>query len=113
MAGPPETGLSTPNTGGKDQRRGKGTPVLTFLITAAGLLVVLAARESKKLRKALAKHKTKTRLLPQVISLFVVSAQVSELLKMLDHVTITNVAATLFLLAILVASKSGTENELY
>lgn len=84
-----------------------------FLILAAGLFVVLAARESKKLRKALTKRPSKSRLLPKVISLFVVSAQVSELLKTLDHVTITNVAATLFLLAILVASKSGTESELY
>ena len=86
--------------------------MLTFLIVAAGLLVVFAARESKKLRRALAKPK-KTRLLPQVISLFVVSAQVSELLKVLDHVTVTNVAATLFLLVRLVASKSGTESELF
>lgn len=86
--------------------------LIMFLIVAAGLLVVAAARESKKLRRALAKPKT-IRLLPQIISLFVVAAQVSELLKVLDHVTVTNVAATLFLLVILVASKSGTESELY
>ncbi len=87
--------------------------MLTFLIVVAGLLVVLAARESKKLRKALSKHKTKTRLLPQTVSLLVICAQVSELLKVLDHVTLTNVATTLFLLAILAAGKSGTESELY
>ncbi len=84
-----------------------------FLIVAAGLMVMFAARESKKFRKALQKPNKKAQLLPQVIGLFVVSAQVSELLKVLDHVTITNVAATLFLLVILVASKSGTESELY
>jgi len=98
---------------GKDQRRGKGTPMETFLMVAAGLLVVLAARESKKLRKALAKHKSKTRMLPKAVSMFVICAQVSELLKVLDHVTITNVTASLFLLAILAASKSGTESELF
>ncbi len=85
----------------------------TFLMVAAGLLVVLAARESKKLRKALAKHKSKTRMLPKAVSMFVICAQVSELLKVLDHVTITNVTASLFLLAILAASKSGTESELF
>jgi hypothetical protein len=87
--------------------------MLMFLIVAAGLLVMFAARESKKLRKALGKHKSGVQLLPKVISLFVVSTQVSELLKVLAHVTLTNVAATLFLLTILVASKSGTEGELY
>lgn len=87
--------------------------MLTFLMVAAGLLVVLAARECKKLRKALAKHRGKTRTLPKAVSLFVITMQVSELLKTLDHVTITNVATTLFLLAILAAAKSGTESELY
>jgi hypothetical protein len=87
--------------------------MLTFLIVAAGLFVVLAARESKKLRKALAKHQNKTRVLPKAVGLFVICAQVSELLKTLDHATITNVAATLFLLAILAAGKSGTQNELF
>jgi hypothetical protein len=87
--------------------------MLTFLIVVAGLLVVLAARESKKLRKVLAKHKGKTQKLPQVIGLFVITVQVSELLKTLDHVTLTNMVATLFLLAILAAGKSGMENELF
>ena len=87
--------------------------MLTFLIVVAGLLVVLAARESKKLRKALAKHKSKTQKLPQVIGLFVITVQVSELLKTLGHVTPTNIIATLFLLAILAAGKSGMENELF
>jgi hypothetical protein len=87
--------------------------MITFLMVAAGLLVVLAARESKKLRRAVAGKKSNTRLLPQVISLFVVSAQVSELLKVLDHATLMNVATALFLLTILAAGKSGTKNELY
>jgi hypothetical protein len=84
-----------------------------MLLAAAGLLVIVAAQQSKKLRKSLTKPNKKVQLLPKIISLFVISAQASELLKVLDHVTITNVAATLFLLVILVASKSGTKNELY
>lgn len=84
-----------------------------ILTVAAGLFVVLAARESKKLRAALRKHQHTTRVLPKTVSLFVITVQVSELLKTLNHVTITNVATTLFLLAILAAGKSGIDAELY
>ena len=54
-----------------------------------------------------------TRLLPKAVGLFVVCAQVSELLKTFDRINLTSIVATLFLLTILAAVKSGTEGELY
>jgi len=87
--------------------------MLTFLIVAAALLVVLAAEQSKKVRKALSRTHSKGHLLPKVISIFVVCAQVSELLRTVGNVNVTNIVATLFLLTILAAGKSGTEGELY
>ena len=97
--------------------------MLTFLIVGAGLLVVIAVRETKKFRIRLAKSykqgiasrdgKNRRNLLTRVISVFVISVQVSELAKALDHITFTNIAACLLLLAILAAGKSGMEDELF
>ena len=82
-----------------------------FLAVAAGIIILAAARESKKTRVLLKKYSDKVNALPRTISVLVLTAQLSELLKMLDHVTIVNVTASLFLLAILAAAKSGTEGE--
>ena len=86
---------------------------MMFLILGAGVLVLAAIRNNKKLHIALAKHHKQNRFLPQAVSLLIISAQVSELIKVVEHVTIVNVAAAIFLLAILVATRSGTESELH
>lgn len=85
--------------------------MITFLMVGVGLLVVMAVRGSKKVRDTLAKHHGTGHVLPQAISLLIISAQVSELIKVLEHVTLVNVATALFLVAILMATKSGTEGE--
>ncbi|HYV33747.1 MAG TPA: hypothetical protein VE973_02775 [Candidatus Limnocylindria bacterium] len=86
---------------------------LLFLVVGAGVFVIGAARHSGKVRSAVKKHSGKLSLLPQAISLLVISVQIPELLKVVEHVSPANVAGALFLLAILVASKSGTEGELH
>ncbi len=84
---------------------------LLFLGVAAVLLVLAALRNSANLRRALKRHSTTNKLLPQAISVLILSAQVSELLRTIEHVSIVNIVAALFMLAILVATKSGTGNE--
>ena len=84
---------------------------LLFLAIAAVVLILAAARNNMKVRAVLKKHSGKTNMLPQAISVLVLTAQLSELLKMLDHATIVNVTGSLFLLAILAAAKSGPEGD--
>lgn len=82
-----------------------------FLAVAAGIIILAAARESKNTQALLKKYSGKVTALPKAISVLVLTAQLSELLKMLDHATIVNVTGSLFLLAILAAAKSGTEGD--
>ena len=82
-----------------------------FLAVAAGVIILAAARESKKTRALLKKHSGKVNALPRTISVLILTAQLSELVKMLDHATIVNITASLFLLAIMAAAKSGTEGD--
>lgn len=85
---------------------------LLFLAVGAGVLVIFAAQSSNKLRNAIAKHSPKANLLPQAITLLILTAQVSELVRVLEQVSPVNIAAALFLLAIIAAAKSGTESDL-
>ncbi len=85
---------------------------LLFLAIGAVVLVIFAAQSSSKLRGIIAKHSVKASLLPQAITLLVLTAQVSELVKVVEHVSPINIAAALFLLAIVAAAKSGTESDL-
>jgi hypothetical protein len=82
---------------------------LLFLCLCAGLMILAAIQQSKKVCAVLKQHATKISAVPKTLSILILTAQISELIKMLDHVTIVNVTASLFLLAIIVAAKSGTE----
>ena len=85
---------------------------LVFLAVAAGVMLLAAVKNSAKVRQVLNQHSGKTRYLPQAISMLVLTAQVSEMMRVVEHVSVVNVVAALFLLAIAVAAKSGTESEL-
>jgi len=85
---------------------------LLFLCLGAGLVVLAAVKNSVKIHKAVTQHSRKIRVLPQAIGLLVLTAQVSELVKVVEHVSMVNIVAALFLLAIVLATKSGTESEL-
>ncbi len=82
---------------------------LLFLCLGAGLMIVSSVRDNAKLKNALSKHSGNHRYLPRAITILVMATQVSELLKALEHISIVNIVAALFLLAIVVASTSGTE----
>ncbi len=85
---------------------------ILFLTVSAGVMLVLAARNSQRLRQSLKSFSGKTQVLPQMIGLLIIAAQVSELVKMFEHISIVNVTAALLTLAIVTATKSGTGDEL-
>lgn len=85
---------------------------LLFLGIGAGIMIIGAMRNSAKVKRALKHYSSRTKYLPQAISMLVLSSQISELLRAIEHVSIVNVVAALFLLAIIAATTSGTESEL-
>lgn len=82
-----------------------------FLAVGAGAMTLLAFQNSRKVRRALKKRAGKPKYLPRAISMLVLTAQISEMLRVVEHVSVVNVAAAVLLLAIVIASKSGTEGE--
>jgi len=85
-----------------------------FLLAGIAIVAISWAMERhEKLQAVLAKHKTKTQYLPKAIGMLMMTAQVSELMRVVEHITIVNLAAALLLLAIIVATKAGTEEELH
>ena len=86
---------------------------LLFLCLGAGLLIVGAMRENAKLKNVLGQHIKSYRFMPRAITMLVMATQVSELVKAIEHISIVNIVAALFVLAIVVASASGTEGEHY
>ncbi|MBI5530492.1 MAG: hypothetical protein HY918_03250 [Candidatus Doudnabacteria bacterium] len=87
---------------------------LLFLILAAGTMTLWSLKNnSSTLARTLGHHFPKVQKLPQAMGLMIVCAQISELLKVIEHVSLVNVVAALFLLAIAAAAKSGTEGELH
>lgn len=83
--------------------------LLTGLV--AGVMVLFAMRQSASVKAIIKNHSAKISVLPKAVSVLILVAQISELVKMLDHVSIVNVTASLFLLAIMSAAKSGTEGQ--
>ena len=65
-------------------------------------------RLTKLVKKQLA---GKTQPLSKAMSLLIISAQLSELVKMVGQVPLVHVVISLFLLVIIVATKTGTEGE--
>lgn len=85
---------------------------MTALVLMGGLalLMLLGVRgETKRLKVSLAKKLPQTQALPKAIGMLLIVAQISELLKMVEHATIVHVATALLLLAIATATRSGPE----
>ena len=98
----------------RDYRRGKeriNMNSLLFLIAAAGIVMLAAMRENRKLRKSLKVGQTRAGWLPKAVTLLIISSQLSELLKVLNEASVMHLVATLFLLAMVTAVQSGTESE--
>lgn len=88
--------------------------VLLFLLgTVAALMLAKVIHNTGKLKAFLGKRTAKAQLVPRAISVLVVVAQASELVRVIEHTSIVTIAAALFLLATLLATKSGTEGELH
>ncbi len=89
---------------------------MTALILMAGLAAVMlvgARKETKQLQATLAKRLPPAQYLPKVVSLALVVAQISELLKMIEQASIVHLAATLLLFAIAMAGRSGIEGQMH
>ena len=84
---------------------------LLFLMLGAGLFLVSAVRQSTKVQNVLKSHQSYFGLIPKAITMLVLAAQMSELLKAIEHVSIVNVVAALFMLVIVATTTSGTESE--
>lgn len=86
---------------------------MTLLLVLGVLAIVgVGYYQTNKLHRFLDKHKSKTKHLPRAIGLLITVAQISELSRVVEHISIVHVAAALFLLAVLLATRSGAESEL-
>lgn len=82
---------------------------LLFLGLGAGLMIVVAIKNSSSVKLAVAQHSKNYRYVPRAITMLVMATQISELVKAIEHISIVNIVAALLLLAIVVATTSGTE----
>lgn len=73
-------------------------------------MTVSAMRNTRHVKTILAKSRARNHL-PKVISTLVISMQFGELLKVVNHVSITHIVGALLLLAVMLATKAGTEGE--
>lgn len=83
--------------------------VLIGMVTFAA--AVSAIRSTRRVEAILAKSHARKHL-PKVISTLVLTIQFSELLKVVEHVSVTHVVGALLLLAVMLATRAGTEGEL-
>jgi hypothetical protein len=81
---------------------------LMFLVLGAVACVIAATGETGKLSKALSRQKH-VKLVPKATYMFMATAQFAELVRTIDHISIVHVAAGLLLLAVVLATRSGTE----
>lgn len=81
---------------------------LVLLGVIAVVAVVFARRQNRQLQK----HITRVpHYLPKAIGVLVLTAQFSELVKVVEHISVVNITAALMLFVIMVTTKSGTEGE--
>jgi hypothetical protein len=84
--------------------------LLILLGLVALVMVGVSFKTNSKVQKFLDKHNQK-QYLPKAISMLILTAQVSELIRVVEHTNFVNITAALMLLAIVVATKrSGSED---
>ena len=87
---------------------GKGNYMNLFLMGILAVVALLSSvHHTKKLHVYLDKRTVKSQVIPKAITMLVMTAQVSELVKVVEHVSIVNISAALMLLVIIIATKSG------
>lgn len=84
-------------------------PWYPILGLAAGLVFYVSFKETLKSKAYVAKKLANAKILPKGISMLLVAAQLTELVRVIEHATIVTVFAAAFLLAVAVASRSETE----
>jgi len=84
--------------------------LLVLLGIGSFAMVVGAFRNTRGVKVVLAKSHARDHL-PKAITMLVITIQFSELLKVIEHVSITHVVGALLLLAVMIATKAGTEGE--
>lgn len=85
---------------------------LSLMAIVVAAVLGAAASHTGKTAKVL-RQKTAAQYAPKMVSMLIITAQISELLKAVEHASFVNVAAALMLLAILLATRSGTENGMH
>jgi hypothetical protein len=86
--------------------------ILFPLVLVGMAIAIYGIVRTGKLRQDVLR-KTATAHLPTAIQAVVLVAQAGELVRVVEHTTIVNLVAAGLLLAIILATKSGTEGQLH
>jgi len=87
-------------------------PFLPLLAVGAIVLGLGAFAHTTAVKTTLRNHAAVSRYLPRAVSMLILTAHVSELVRVVEHVSIVHISAALLLLAIVVATKTGTEDHM-
>ncbi len=81
-----------------------------YLLAGSGLLMLLFGfRHQTKTMQSVAKHIPGKAYLPKTLHVAIVATQLYELVLVVEHASLVTLVAAIFLLAVISASKSGTE----
>lgn len=81
-----------------------------YLLVGSGLLILLFGfRHQTKTMQNVAKHIPGKAYLPKAVHVTIVATQLYELVLVVEHASLVTLVAAVFLLAIIGATKSGTE----
>jgi hypothetical protein len=86
----------------------------TFIFVLAGLagltMAANAISHTRRVKTVLAKTQSRNHL-PTMVSALILTVQFSELLRVIDHASVTHIVGALLVLAVMLATKAGTEGE--
>ena len=81
---------------------------LVLLAVLAAAALAMAKKQTARLQKAISRA-PRFALLPRAVTALVLAAQLSELVKAMEHADIVRITAALMLLGVMAAAKNGTE----
>ena len=85
-----------------------------FLLAGVALAIVgISFKQTKNSLKEIAGGSKARNILPKAVSVLILTAHASELIKVVEHASIINITTALLLLAIVLAGRPGTESELH
>ena len=86
--------------------------ILLLLLGAAVVILSSGIRHTSRVHDAVAKHVGKVHM-SQALTAFLVSVQFGELVRVIEHASIVNIIGSILVLAVILATKSGTDGELH